>query len=173
MLTKKQFLDDCAHEVRVIQHLATKVLPASLDWRPTPRQRSIRELLQYLAACAIVPAKAVVTGSWEHAEADEKATESVTPEGFAKAMDAQMEALRRLVEPIPETDLFEKEAALPWGTKVTWGQALVDMALKTLVAYRMQLFLWAKESGNLALGPTNCWIGVDRPAPAATETSRN
>jgi hypothetical protein len=27
----------------------------------------------------------------------------------------------------------------------------------------MQLFLYAKESGNADIGPANCWVGVDGP----------
>jgi hypothetical protein len=32
--------------------------------------------------------------------------------------------------------------------------------LKTLVAYRMQLFLYAKQAGNADIGPADCWAGV-------------
>jgi hypothetical protein len=168
MLTKRQFLDSCAHEVRIIKHLATKVLPERWDWRPTPKQRSLRELLGYLPACASVPAKALIAGNWEHAEEDERVAARVTPETFAAAMDEQMDVLRRLVEPIPEPDFHRKQGHTPWGAPCSWGEGLVNLALKTLVAYRMQLFLWAKESGNHALGPSNCWIGVDRPAATNT-----
>ena len=167
MFTKAQFLDTCRFETRIIQHLAGKVPPGRLDWRPTPKQRSTLELLRYLTTCALVPAKAMVSGSWEHAEPLEKAAEAVTPEGFSAAMDAQMKALEALVAPIPERDLLEKKAELPWGAPNQLGEALVNTVVKPLVAYRMQLFLYAKESGNADLGPANCWVGVDAPtAPA-------
>ena len=69
-----------------------------------------------------------------------------------------------LLTPLSPTDFLEREAELPWGQKVRLGRALVETALKTLVAYRMQLFLYAKGMGNHALGPSNCWVGVDRPS---------
>jgi hypothetical protein len=37
------------------------------------------------------------------------------------------------------------------------------MSLKTLVAYRMQLFLYLKSCGVSEIGPANCWAGVDAP----------
>jgi hypothetical protein len=167
MFTKTQFLDTCRFETRVIQHLATKVLPGRLEWRPTPKQRSTLELLRYLTTCAIVPAQAMVSGSWDHAEPAEKAAEAVTAETFASGMDAQMKALEALVAPLSERELLERKAELPWGAPNQLGEALVNTVVKPLVAYRMQLFLYAKESGNADLGPANCWVGVDAPKPPA------
>lgn len=167
MFTKAQFLDTCRFETKVIQHLATKVLPGRDEWRPTPAQRSTLELLRYLTTCAIVPARAMVEGNWEHAEPAEKASASVTPATFAAAMTAQMQALEALVAPLSEQDLLERKAELPWGAPNRLGEALVNTVVKPLVAYRMQLFLYAKQSGNADIGPANCWVGVDAPTPPA------
>ncbi len=167
MFDKQQFLESCAHETRVIRHLATKVPPGGLEWRPTPKQRSTLELLRYLTTCAIVPAKALVAGNWDDAEALEAASAAVTAETFASAMDAQMAALSDLLAGLTEKDLAEREAAMPWGTPCKLGEGLVNTVLKTLTAYRMQLFLHAKAAGNADLGPANCWVGVDG-RPAAT-----
>ncbi len=62
---------------------------------------------------------------------------------------------------------MERDASCPWGTPVKLGEALVRTVLYTYVAYRMQLFLYAKESGNADIGPANCWVGVDAPRPAS------
>lgn len=166
MLTPQAFLDSCAHETRVICHLATKVSPDAFGWRPTPKQRSLTELLGYLTTCAIVPARAMVTGTWDDFETVCKTESSVTPSSFPWAMAQQLQALTTLVRAIPERDFLEKDATLPWGAKAKLGAALVDTVLKTLVAYRMQLFLYAKASGAYALGPANCWMGVDGPPSA-------
>jgi hypothetical protein len=163
MMTKDEFLDSCAHETRVIRHLAGKVLPGGLDWKPTPNQRTTLELLRYLTTCAIVPARAMVAGSWEGAEEAEHASDALPAEAVPAALDRQMADLHALLAPLSPADFLEREAELPWGQRVKLGRALVDTALKTLVAYRMQLFLYAKGMGNHALGPSNCWVGVDRP----------
>jgi hypothetical protein len=167
MITRDQLLQSMRHEVKVIQHLATKVPAGKLDWRPTPKQRSTLELMRYLTTCAIVPVRAMISNEWDHAEAIEKASESVTPEGFAAAMDAQMAAVEDAIRSIPEEDFLAKPAAMPWGAPTVLGISLVDCGLKPLVAYRMQLFLHAKESGAADIGPANCWVGVDMPKKPA------
>jgi hypothetical protein len=166
MMTKDEFLDSCAHETRVIRHLTGKILPGGLDWKPTPVQRTTLELLRYLTSCAIVPARAMVQGSWDGAVETEKASDALPAEEVPAALDRQMEALTALLAPLTDADFIERDAELPWGERVKLGRALVDTALKTLVAYRMQLFLYAKGMGNHSLGPSNCWVGVDRAAPA-------
>jgi hypothetical protein len=167
MITRDQLITTMRHEVNVIKHLAGKVPAGKLDWRPTPKQRSTLELMRYLTTCAIVPVKSMIGGSWDHAAAIEKASESVTPEGFAAAMDAQMAAVEDAIRSIPEKDLLEKGATMPWGAATKLGISLVDCGVKPLVAYRMQLFLYAKESGAADIGPANCWVGVDAPKPPA------
>jgi DinB family protein len=167
MITRDQLVASMRHETKIIQHLATKVPSGRLDWRPTPGQRSTIELLQYLTTCAIVPTKAMIAGNWDDAEALENASKDVTPESFAAAMDRQMQAVEDAIRAIPEKDLLTKPATAPWGVPTVLGISLVDYCLKPLVAYRMQLFLYAKESGNAALGPANCWVGVDPPKKPA------
>jgi hypothetical protein len=81
-------------------------------------------------------------------------------------MDAQCRRIEEALEPVSEEDLWNADRAMPWGTPVKMGQGLVDMVVKCLAAYRMQLFLYAKAAGAHQLGPANCWMGVDPPAPA-------
>lgn len=163
MITRDQLLATMRHETNVVKHLAKKVPAGALDWRPTPKQRSTLELMRYLTTCAVVPVKSMIHGGWEHAEAIEKASESVTPEDFAAAMDAQMKELEREIGAVPEKDFLEKAATMPWGTPTKLGLALVDCGVKPLVAYRMQLFLYAKQSGAADIGPADCWAGVSPP----------
>jgi hypothetical protein len=46
VLTKDELVGSLKHEVRILLHLASKVDPAKLDYRPTAKQRSILELLR-------------------------------------------------------------------------------------------------------------------------------
>src|SRR5262245_11661389 len=94
MLTKAQCLDLCSHEVRVIRHLAKKVLPGTLDWRPTPAQRSTIELLRYLTTAAIVPACAMIAGTWDGAEEAEKASDALGIDDIDAALERQEVLLR-------------------------------------------------------------------------------
>jgi hypothetical protein len=167
MITKAQLLSSLRHETEVIKHLAGKIPPDRYDYRPSPAQRSTLELLQYMTRMAIVPAIHAVRGGWEHAEELERGAEEVTPASFDAEMDEQLRMLEGLVEnEVDEREAETKPATMPWGTPTTIGAGLMDMALKCMVAYRMQLFLYVKASGVSDLGPANCWAGVDMP-PAA------
>lgn len=162
MLTKEQLLDSMRHEVKTIKHLATKVPPGTYDWRPTPAQRSTLELMKYMTHCGTIGAIHAVTDKWDHAEATQEASKSVTPENFAAAMDRQMAELEALIRPLTDADL-QRATTMPWGSPTKVGLGLIDMGLKPLVAYRMQFFLYAKQSGNASIGPAECWVGVTPP----------
>jgi len=163
MITKEQLLESMRHETRVIQHLATKVPEDSLDYRPTPPQRSMRELMRYMTRMAAVPVVFSVTGSWAHAEEMEAGTESVTPGSFAAEMDRQMEIIEEALADLDEAGATTAPSSMPWGTPTTLAAGLMDMGLKTFVAYRMQFFLYIKACGVAEIGPANCWAGVDLP----------
>ncbi len=167
MITPKQFLDAVDHETRVVKHLATKVLPGTYDWRPTPGQRSMIELMRYLTSAASVPCRAMIEGNWDSSDALETAAEAVTPATFAAAMDRQRAVIAEALAPLSDRDHLERDAALPWGTPVKLGEALVRTVLYTYVAYRMQFFLYVKQSGNADLGPAECWVGMSPPKKPA------
>jgi hypothetical protein len=54
------------------------------------------------------------------------------------------------------------------GDKTTVGRALVEITLKWMTAYRMQLFLGAKAAGNTEIWTPDCWSGVSMSKEAAT-----
>src|SRR5260221_11977668 len=49
VLTTSELVAMLQQEVRILLHLASKVEPSMLGYRPTPKQRSTIELLQYMA----------------------------------------------------------------------------------------------------------------------------
>lgn len=163
MLSKEELILELRRETKIVKHLAGKLPPGTLEWRPTPGQRSTLELMRYLTTCANVPLHAAIRGNWDDAERLDRSSESVTPESFADAMDAQMASIESLLSGVTEAECAAREAELPWGEKVSLGRAIACMTLKPMVAYRMQFFLYAKQSGNADIGPANCWVGVDAP----------
>ena len=46
VLTKEELIGSLQNEVRILQHLCTKIEPSMIDYRPTPKQRSTLELLR-------------------------------------------------------------------------------------------------------------------------------
>src|SRR5262245_6345913 len=78
VLTKDELIATLQNEVRILVHLAGKVQPNMLDYRPTPKQRSTMELLQYLVVMGPMLVKAIKAGAfdregWGAAAAEAKA----------------------------------------------------------------------------------------------------
>src|SRR4051812_3442249 len=78
VLTKSELIESLQNEVRILSHLAGKVAPEMRDYRPTPKQRSALELLQYLSIMGPELVKAGKSGgfnpqAWTAAETAAKA----------------------------------------------------------------------------------------------------
>src|SRR6476646_9783212 len=65
VLTKDELISSLHNEVRILLHLISKVDPAKLDYRPTPKQRSMLELLQYLTIVGPIHLRAVKAGAFD------------------------------------------------------------------------------------------------------------
>lgn len=169
MMSKEEFIKSCAHEARCIKHIATKIPEDQYEYKPTPVQRSMTELLRYLACCASSPLCNMRDGNWDAAEALEKEVENLdVRKDFAAAMDKQQEFIAKTINAFKDSDFAKVDREMPWGAPCKLGQGLINTVLKPLVAYRMQLFLYVKASGRHDIGPAQCWVGVD-PKPQAAQ----
>ena len=168
MLTKEEFKQACGEEIRVIRHIATKIDPAKLDWRPSQNQRSTIELLRYLSMCYVGPVKALLEDDWSVIGKYQESADKTGLDGFDKAMANQEREVSTLLESVAPGDLDTRQCKLPWGVTQPLGEALFGAPLRFLIAYRMQLFLYAKQSGASELNTHNAWLGMDQPQPAST-----
>ena len=152
-------------------HLAGKVDRSKLDYRPTPKQRSTLELLQYMAIMgptqvAVIKAgeftRPSLSAAWSSAEAAAKAMDfDQCVSAIQKQSDEYLHELGRWTE----TD-FRAEVDM-FGHKSTRGSLLVNLVLSAHAAYRMQLFLYLKACGREELDTLNLWAGVDGPTRVA------
>ena len=164
VLSRSELIASLQNEVRILLHLAGKVDPSNVDYRPTPRQRSVGELVQYLSfmgptivryALAEPPEVAIWTEAEEAAKA-RNFNESVAEIG---RHSAQYEAL---LGDVPDAK-FRVEFTDWEGKRTTVGSFLVNLVLGGSAAYRTQLFLYLKASGLERLGSADLWTGVDSP----------
>src|SRR5688572_17288804 len=65
VLTKQELTASLQNEMRILLHLASKVEPKMLDYRPTPKQRSTLELLRYLSYMGPMLIRAIKSGSFD------------------------------------------------------------------------------------------------------------
>ena len=107
MITAEQWIASMRDETRILKHLAAKVDPAQLDWRPTEGQRSIGELLQYMTVMAAIPAVYVDTQNWDHAQEYSGRTADVTLENFAERMDAQADEIAEIAARVTAAQALE------------------------------------------------------------------
>src|SRR6185295_10884832 len=81
MFTREQYLNSVRSEVQVIKHLHSKVPQEKLDYRPTPKQRSLQELLNALPS-NLALAKHVITGDWSTVQQTMSETQEAAQKNF-------------------------------------------------------------------------------------------
>jgi len=165
VLMKGELISSLRHEVRILLHLASKVEPAMLDYRPTPRQRSMLELLQYLAIMgptqiAVIKAgvfnRAALSAAWGPPEA---AAKVMNFDQAIAAIQKQSDEYARLLGEWTDDDFRAQIDVL--GNKSSRGRQVVNLVLNGHAAYRTQLFCYLKSCGRHELSTMNLWGGMD------------
>lgn len=164
VLTKSELLSSLQNEVRILLHLAGKIDRAMLDYRPTRKQRSTLELLQYLSIMGPELVRAAKAGTFDPAAwtAAEQAAAARNFDQTLAAIGAQRNDYPNLLADVSDTDM-RAEIEL-FGSKTTRGSFIVNLVLCGCAAYRTQLFLYLKACGREELGTMNLWAGVDAPS---------
>jgi hypothetical protein len=169
VLTKSELIASLQNEARILLHLARKVDRSALDYRPTPGQRSTGELVRYLSmmgptvvryGLADSPDLAIWTDAEQAAEArdlDASVAEIATHEDVYAAL------LDNVTDESLRSSMIDFD-----GKTSSRGAFLVNLAVAGCAAYRTQLFLYLKASGQASLNSMNLWSGVDAmPVPAS------
>lgn len=163
MISSKQYLHALMKECYTCKHLFAKLPEDAADFRPTPGQRSTLELLRYISVCATASMHVMLNGSdWKLWKPYTERTSTMNFEDFPAAMDRQIEEIEAQYATIQEEDFFTKIVKHPSGEEMQLGEGLIRMPLSWLVAYRMQLFLYAKQCGANELKTADNW-GVAVP----------
>lgn len=164
VVTKQELIATLQNEVRILLHLASKVEPGMLDYRPTPKQRSTIELLRYLSLMGPGLVGAIKNGAFD-VEGWTAATAAANARNFEQtvaAIAAHREAYASLLGSWSDDD-FRTEVDL-FGNKAPRGVLILNLVLCGCAAYRTQIFLYLKSSGREELGTMNLWGGMDAPA---------
>lgn len=164
VLTRSELVSSLKHEVHILLHLAGKIDRSMLDYRPTPKQRSVLELLQYLTIMGPSLLQVAKTGTfdvagWTNAE----------KEAAGRDFDATIAAIASQAETYPAliagfTDDELRAEIAPFGEASSRGAFIVNLVLCGCAAYRTQLFVYLKACGRTELSTINLWVGMDAPA---------
>ena len=87
VLTKQEAVAALQNEVRILLHLAGKIDRNKLDYRPTPKQRSTMELLQYLSVMGPNLVRALKAGAFD-VPAWQKASDEAKAMNFDQVLGA-------------------------------------------------------------------------------------
>ena len=168
VLSREELIAALQNEVRILLHLACKIDRNKLDYRPTPKQRSTLEVLQYMVVMGPMLIRAVKAGAfdgagWQAAVAEANAS------NFDKVLAAiakQPGTYAELIAGFSDAD-FRGEIDLFGSGKSSRGAVIVNMVLGGCAAYRTQLFLYLKACGRDELNTMNLWAGLGAPMPTA------
>jgi hypothetical protein len=164
VLTKSELIASLQSEARILLHLTSKVDRSTLDYRPTPKQRSTLELLQYLTIMGPQLIKAAKSNGFDPAawtEAEE-ASKKRDFDQTVKAIEAQPDIYASLLHDMTD-EQFRQEFEI-FGRQTSRGAFIVNLVLAGHAAYRTQLFLYLKSCGREELSTMNLWAGMDAPA---------
>jgi hypothetical protein len=171
VLTKDELISLLKHEVRILLHLAGKVDKSKLDYRPTPKQRSTLELLQYLAIMGPTQITVIKAGVFNR---QALSAAWAPPETAAAKMnfDQAVAAIRKQAGDYSQilgawTDADFRTEVDMFGNKTTRGSLLVSLVLNGHAAYRTQLFCYLKSCGREELSTMDLWAGIDSASTAA------
>ena len=162
MISKKQLLDLMILECNICKKLFKKIPKTKMNYRPGKNMRNTIELLRYISFCGtectrIFVLDAMKTQNWDPYMAAAEKSKSMKPAQFLKSMDAQIRDIKKLFAGISEKDFANRKVMLFSKKKMPLGEALMHTAVRFMSGYRMQLFLYAKASGNSKLGTKDCW----------------
>jgi hypothetical protein len=142
-----------------------------LDYRPTPKQRSTLELLQYMAIMGPTQVAVIKTGAFDRAALSaawspaEAAAKAMNFDQAVSAIQKQSDEYARLLSGWTEAD-FRGEIDV-FGARSTRGSLFVNLVLSGYAAYRTQLFGYLKSCGREELNTMNLWAGMDGSMTAA------
>jgi hypothetical protein len=167
VLSKQELIGLLQNEVRILLHLMGKIEPKTLEYRPTPKQRSTMELLQYLVVMGPHLIKAIKAGAFDGAAWGAAAAEAgkMNLEQVTAAIQKHSATYAELLEGYSDAD-FRGDIDLFGNGKSSRGTVLVNLVIGGHAAYRTQLFLYLKSCGRDELNTMNLWGGVDAPMPS-------
>ena len=142
VLTKSELIALLQKEVRVLLHLVSKIDSSMLDYRPTPKQRSTLELLQYLTNMGPTLIQ-YAKGQPLDAAAMAKAIEIANARDFDEtviALAAHSDIYAELLADMSDDDFRGATTGFD-GLPVTRGQFLVNHVIGQCAAYRTTVSL--------------------------------
>ena len=161
MYTKEHLIGTLENEFRILKHLGNKVEDQYADHRFTEKQRTIHELMAYLAFSIEKQVQLIVIGQWEpsiFANMD-VLTSTFDRRKWDELLDTEFKHIATMIRGLDE-EAMNEEITL-FARTAPRHKFLIDYLLTFFGAYKMQLFLQLKHAGRAELSTRNLWAGND------------
>ena len=164
MFTKEEVWNSFASDFSIIRHLAEKAHIDTHTYKPSEKQRTMVELMQYMSIMGVGILSIILSGEQGDFTPFLERSKLVNGENFVQKMEEQEAEMKEVFMKFDDAEL-EKELDM-WGMKQKKSLRILNL-MKIVASYKMQLFLYIKASGRHDIGTSNLWAGMDMPAPKA------
>lgn len=163
MYSKEHLLTAISNEFRILKHLGNKVEEQYLGHKFTEKQRTIHELMAYLAFSIEKQVQLIIIGQREPSIFNnmDELTKTFDYRKWDDLLKTEEEHIVKMIRGVDDEAMSE-EISL-FGKTGPRRMFLVDYLLTFFGAYKMQLFLQLKHAGRSELGMYNLWGGMDAP----------
>ena len=165
VLTKSELIASLQNEVRILLHLGSKIDRGMLDYRPTPKQRSVIELMQYLTVMGPALVQAAKTGAFD-AAAWTQAEQAARARDFDQtlAVISAHGTNTRRCSPIVHRSRLPRSGGDVRPERAPAVRSSSIMCSADAPPTSTQLFLYLKACGRDELNTMNLWAGMDGAA---------
>ena len=110
VLTKEETIAALQNEVRLVLHLMSKIESSMLDYRPSPKQRSLLDLCRYFIPMAPVQLRFVIAGDFT--------MEKWAPAWTAEASAANAMNLEEVKSAVAKQSALSRKCSHPFRTRI-------------------------------------------------------
>lgn len=163
MYSKENYIASVEREINIIKHLVSKVNAEHHSHKFTEKQRTIHELVAYLAYSPRKWVKLIFNGDmWVFADS-QKLQDEFKMESFNATIDNSRNEVKTMILNA-DHDSLNEVITLFGMMNAKRSQLLIDFVLLQIAAYKMQLFLQLKHAWLTELVTSNLRMWVDSPA---------
>ncbi len=159
MISRDEMIQAIQHEYRIIRHLHSKIPAESYDYKPSEKQRTLRQVLGFLVHGPAVCARVLSTGDQSLFGKMDEDIKVYSEANFLADLEAAEKEVVDNVRSVSDEKLNEEIQV--FGVTMKRSSWYLNLILEGLVAYRMQVFLYLKVAGRPELNTANLWLARD------------
>lgn len=160
MYTAQDLIKAITRECDIIIHLNEKINNEHHDHQFSSKQRTIRQLLQYLCVAPMIGTQAIAGEGDAAFQTMQEKMDAVDVNDFSIQMRMACTKVCSLIAGLSPEQLDEEVTLFGMLTNKRMT-LFIEFVYAQIVAYKMQLFLQLKHAGREEISTSNLWMGRD------------